>query len=270
MDKNKFDELLKTEDGPLGVLESDATSKILLSSKRKIKHICKNLCLDADKYAPEKSMRSIDEFLKSKGKLERILYSEISNYIFGLTEGERGTFASNVEELLLYAMNDGNKYDADSVKIVIKIYDHFHLALHQIENVQSILANSVADTKEAIQDDVKGMQKEYITILGIFASVILAFVGGITFSSSVLQNIDAVSIYRLLIVVDLIAMALINAIYVLVHFIMQINNKGESLFKIKHLNIAMLLFAALVIVSWFLDVGALADYIGDFLPWTNQ
>ena len=30
MDNNKFDELLKTEDGTVGILESDATSKILL------------------------------------------------------------------------------------------------------------------------------------------------------------------------------------------------------------------------------------------------
>ena len=37
-----------------------------------------------------------------------------------------------------------------------------------------------------IQERQQEMQKEYITILGIFASIVLAFTGGMVFSSSVL------------------------------------------------------------------------------------
>ena len=39
----------------------------------------------------------------------------------------------------------------------------------------------------------KDVQKEYIAILGIFAAVVLAFTGGIAFTTSVLQNIHMVS-----------------------------------------------------------------------------
>ncbi len=37
-----------------------------------------------------------------------------------------------------------------------------------------------------VQEKQEEMQKEYITILGIFASIVLAFTGGMVFSSSVL------------------------------------------------------------------------------------
>ena len=38
-----------------------------------------------------------------------------------------------------------------------------------------------------VQEKQRDMQKEYITILGIFASIVLAFTGGMAFSSSILE-----------------------------------------------------------------------------------
>ena len=68
---------------------------------------------------------------------------------------------------------------------VIKVYDHSHLALHQIENTTNILEKSINSAKIDLQETVKGMEREYISILGIFASIIIAFVGGMTFSTIV-------------------------------------------------------------------------------------
>ena len=120
---------------------------------------------------------------------------------------------------------------------------------------------------ESVKIDTKKIEKQYITILGIFAAVVLSFVGGLTFSSSVLQNIDAVSIYRLLLVVDILGLILINTIYVLVKFICQINDKDFKIFKMKYVNIALIAFGALVTVAWFLDIKSFADFINQYLPW---
>ena len=43
---------------------------------------------------------------------------------------------------------------------------------------------------------MESSQREYIAILGIFAAVVLAFTGGIAFSTSVLNNVAKASIYR--------------------------------------------------------------------------
>lgn len=69
------------------------------------------------------------------------------------------------------------------------------------------------------------MQKEYITILGIFAAIVLAFTGGIVFSSSVLENIDKPSIYRISLMAFIIGLVFFNLIWILIDFIRDINGK---------------------------------------------
>jgi len=78
--------------------------------------------------------------------------------------------------------------------------------------------------------------------------MVLVFVGEITFSSLVLQNVGAVSIYRLLITVDLLAFILINVICMLVKFIFVINEKpyGES--GVKHVNVICLVFVVCILI----------------------
>ena len=67
------------------------------------------------------------------------------------------------------------------------------------------------------------MQNEYITILGIFAAIVLSFTGGMTFSTAVLEHINAVSPYRLITVVLAIGLVLINLMWMLIDFIRDIN-----------------------------------------------
>ena len=52
----------------------------------------------------------------------------------------RSSFASNVEMLLLYVLDENNSVTPDCRELTVRIYDHFQLALHQIENVNNILS----------------------------------------------------------------------------------------------------------------------------------
>ena len=266
MADDNVDVLLRTTDNRTMSLEQ---SKKYTYTKRKIKGICKALSLNTQKYDPQKTVENIASYISSENKLDRILYSEISNYIYSLEMSERGIFATNVEKLLLYSLDDNNGVNDDCKKIIAKIYDHFQLALHQIENVYNIFANSIEDAKENLQKQIKSVEKEYISILGIFASIVLAFVGGITFSTSVLQNISAVIVFRLLLVVDFLAFVLINLIYILVKFIFTINEKNTKLFNIKALNIARLVIAMIIVISWILNANQIPDFISQFLPWSK-
>ncbi len=69
------------------------------------------------------------------------------------------------------------------------------------------------------------MQKEYISILGIFAAIVLAFTGGIVFSGSVLENIDKSSIYRITLITFIIGLVFFDLIWLLIDFIRDINGK---------------------------------------------
>lgn len=266
MADDNLDVLLRTTDNKTMSLEQ---SKKFTNTKRKINGICKALSLNTKDYDPQKTVENIASYISSSNKLDRILYSEISNYVYSLEMLERGIFATNLEKLLLYSFDDNNKVNDDCRKMIVKIYDHFQLALHQIENVNSIFANSIEDAKENLQKQIKGIEKEYISILGIFAAIVLAFVGGIAFSTSVLQNISAVSVFRLLLVVDFLAFVLINVIYILVKFIFAINENNAKLFNIKTLNTACLRNAIIIVISWVLNADQIPNFISQFLPWSK-
>lgn len=280
---NNFDSLLKTNTIPSSDIET--SEDVLKNPKIKIKKICINLCLPAQKYDPSKTVASIQSYLKDKSTKERILYSEISSYVYGLTTNDQGNFATNLECLLTYVFEESNLIDKDICKIVIKIYDHFQLAVNQKnlnsdtnDVIKTYLIESIEDAKKAIKESAENatnIEKEYITILGIFASIVLAFVGGLTFSTSVLQNIDAISIYRLIFMVDLIAMVLVNAIYLLMKFICDINDKKTELLNgkktelisVKWFNIVFGIIGVLVIAAWAIDFNALVEFIRVYLPW---
>lgn len=195
--KNKLEKLLKTNDRQPSPIHKN--SKVSYS-KRKLNNICISLSYDTKEFQPSRALNSIGGYVKSANHLPRILYSEITNYVYSLTVEERGKFATNVEALLYFALDTSNSIDETTQETVIRIYDHCQLALYQADNIQSSFANGIEDTKSSLEDHFKGMEKEYISILGIFASIVLAFVGGLTFSTSVLANIDKASIYRLVII----------------------------------------------------------------------
>lgn len=262
----KTNNLIKTDGG---VVNKNINYK-LETAKRKINSICTALCYQSSKYKPERTVHNIESYLALEHKLDRLLYSEISSFVYNLDMEERGTFATNLEKLLYYAMDDKNQASDDCRKLVLKFYDHFQLILRQIENTSSIIANNMEDSKESLKGEIKGIEKEYITILGIFAAIVLTFVGGITFSSSVLDNINSVSPYRLLIVIDLLALVLMNVIHLLIRFILNVNDSDSNIydiFDICKFNIACLIFAVIVAIGWAIDASALADYIFRKCPW---
>ncbi|MCI8598839.1 MAG: DUF1275 domain-containing protein [Lachnospiraceae bacterium] len=145
-------------------------------------------------------------------------------------------------------------------KEIVKLYDHTNLDIARINYTKTMtnetlselaknrllvveLEQKVKVSEESLNslsnktiDDVKylsnqfqikqeDMQKEYITILGIFASIVLAFTGGIVFSSSVLENIHKSSIYRISIIAFIIGLVFFNLIWLLMDFIRDINGK---------------------------------------------
>ena len=61
-----------------------------------------------------------------------------------------------------------------------------------------------------------------MAILGIFVAIILAFVSGLVFSSSVLQNIDKTNIYKLSLVSLIIGFFIVNILFFLFNFILRI------------------------------------------------
>ena len=71
--------LLKTNNPLENNNESDHSA--ILIAKKQISEICKTLCLDTQKYEARKSVEQISSYIASS-EMNRILYSEISHYLF--------------------------------------------------------------------------------------------------------------------------------------------------------------------------------------------
>ena len=240
-------------------------------TKRKIHDIFRSLNKDSALYSPEKTIDSIRDY-KNAG--ERILYSELSNYVYQIPPEMAGTFTTNLESLMKYALDSKNEITKDIQDTVIRLWDHCNLALHQIDNSKCILERGVSQTKNSLYDELykefKGIEKEYIAILGIFASIVIAFVAGITFSTSVLQNLHTSSVYRIVLVTLLIGLVLVNALYGLFYYVNKIvsrnsgppstNSQKKWYQKIKRpgfvfwVNAALLLLMGLTILGWYFGV----------------
>ena len=232
-------------------------------TKETIKGIFASLCVDTGEYEATSTVKIIEGYIKMPEKMDRILYSVISSHVFALDTEKRGMLSTNFDKLLSYSLSNST-ISIDSLKIIIKLYDHFQLVSTQTDNVKSILEAGVEEAKENLKSEIKGIEKEHISILGIFASIVLAFVGGMTFSTSVLQNMIGVSIYRLLAIVDLLGFIFINVVWLLIKFIATINEKNLEAFKIKWFNIFCIAFACIIFISWIFKIEELPNFLSKF------
>ena len=94
--------------------------------------------------------------------------------------------------------------------------------------MNAIFAHRIADAKVDLHSEIKGVEKEYITILGIFAAIMLAFVGTFTFSTSVLNNVTDTNVYKLAVISIVIGFVFYNLVGMLIGFIKEINGKSAG------------------------------------------
>ena len=198
-----------------------------------------------------------------------------------------GNLRLNIEAIMkgytpINKNDDGSIIDvSESIK---KLYDHINLETARIEYTYNELIEMSDDAGESytkirvgmgktknelaevqrninsMRNDIAGLQKEHINILGIFAGIVLSFVGGAIFTSSVLQNIGTVSIGRLVLVLTLVGFVLINGIYGLLYYIYILTkNHRNDIYKIKTLRVLApiviinLLFAIILVLNWYFN-----------------
>ncbi|HIY82439.1 hypothetical protein [Rubneribacter sp.] len=103
----------------------------------------------------------------------------------------------------------------------------FELTLEDIDLAQERLDESGKKLEKA-ERRIENAQRENVTILGIFAAIVIAFTAGMGFTASVLQNIDAVSIYRLVFMIVLMGLVLFNLLYALFRFVHRVTRPEDN------------------------------------------
>lgn len=257
------------------LLELSADQEILKEPKKRSSFY---LRLEELYYAPDNE------------KKFRHFYSDIFSVLTQINDGdEQGSIdvlGQNMNILLCgyQAKNSDDEGKLTDISDQIrKLYDHISLDIARIkysekgdvevsgqESIEKIRSQINDDESKIItlQDSVKEatvkadkMQKEYVSILAIFAAVIGVFFSGVGFSTSVLSNIDKSSIYRILLGVTILGMFLFNLLALLLGFIREIVvNKTWSLRVYIIGNLAFIIILALIYVAWIFQVFGEASF----------
>lgn len=171
----------------------------------------------------------------------RHYYSEISAFLETFSLDAVQSLVDSLLGLLDYAEKCGvpdNVY-----KSIQKLYDHIDLEsirLDRMAIVKSIsqeiekkhkeineLSERTKEVAEKTQETIGDYHNQSIAILSIFSAVILAFMGGITFSAKALEAMGSVSLFRLVLTLLVLGLILANVIFILLCFVNMTVHKGK-------------------------------------------
>lgn len=265
----------KRQEFRLILLELSADQEILKEPKKRSSFY---LRLEKLYYAPDNKKRF------------RHFYSDIFSVLTQINDGDdQGSIdvlGQNMDILLCGYQAKNSDDEGKLIDIsdqIRKLYDHISLDIARIkysekgdvevsgqESIEKIRSQINDDESKIItlQDSVKEatvkadkMQKEYVSILAIFAAIIGVFFSGVGFSTLVLSNIDKSSIYRILLGVTILGMFLFNLLALLLGFIREIVvNKTWSLRVYIIGNLAFIIILALIYVAWIFQVFGEASF----------
>lgn len=122
--------------------------------------------------------------------------------------------------------------------------------LPEFQNKLKEVERGINEKKEKIES----FQKEYISILGIFASIVLTFNAGIAFSSSVLESINSTSVYRIILVTLIIGIVLANVLFALFYYIDRLVHGKHEMKLLNRINIVLGTLVLVTVIAWFLGV----------------
>ena len=147
---------------------------------------------------------------------------------------------------------------ADHINLEIGRYNHSLIREQKIKGLDTLTQSAQEQLKTTstalgeLNSAMQSAQREYVAILGIFAAVVLAFTGGIAFSTSVLENLHKASIYRLVLSVCIIGIVLFNTVCALFYFLCKIVRQKDYAPSIRFYIVNALLALVMIatVLAW--------------------
>lgn len=205
-----------------------------------------------DNLIREKAVKYFYDFKVVYARIERHRYSEISKYIDTQTPDAIDALRNNVRVIVEsarqseYDMNnaEGDKECYDKLD---ELYDHIELECYRATNVAEIrsLANEYDKKKQELdelldaatekvketEEKVKGLTQEQISILGIFAGIVVAIAFATSSASGVFADISRGDATYLAFVFSAFGAAFFNVLSLLMYFVGRLSgHKLKSIF----------------------------------------
>ena len=201
----------------------------------------------------------------------RHFYSDISAILQEIRKSNRIGIEIILDNLNTIRENclSATKQDSkdDFCKILNKLIDHIRLEFSRMRSAEEIaerLFDNEDKTKtlkeqieqsqknyENLQTKTDGIQKQFVAVLGIFASIIMVFSGGLSFTNATLSAIAYANIRKLIAVSLTVGLVLIDACYGLFYYLDHFMNGNEKSGNFKPLwKINVILLAAVFVFAF--------------------
>lgn len=179
----------------------------------------------------------ISIFEKYTEVYKRILYSEVTVYIYALYEDgdekKLPIFISNVESILEYYVEKDSRVENENTKIFIKLWDHINLANNQIDKLKMSdeafakradpIIEQLNVTTRDLEETKKGIITQLISIVGIFTALAFVGFGGISMLNSVF-SMESKGIMGIIVLGSLCGIVIMNLIFIFIYFISKMSH----------------------------------------------
>lgn len=171
-------------------------------------------------------------------KLEQVRYTYLSRQIEESAQEKFVELNNSKEDAFLVMLNDANlKFNKALEESEQKLESYYDQQTTEITSKAKSLRQGVdalQSLSTEVEEKLKNAQAENTAILGIFASIVLTFTGGMMFSSSIMENLNNTSFYRLILVCLILGGVLLNLISALLIYINRIihyKHEFQNFFK---------------------------------------
>lgn len=126
-----------------------------------------------------------------------------------------------------------NKKDLDCAKNEVEqandsLKESTNLARDAFLKAEKAISEAEKMTRQAetMTKKAEALQNEIITVLSIFSAVVLAFMGGMSFTSSTLESIASASVYKVALIALICGLVIFNTICCLIYLVAKITGKN--------------------------------------------
>ena len=234
----------------------------------------------------------------------RHTYSSITALILKIEKTEDESIENICQNLseIIDVLEEDSGCDQNLLKQIEKLMDHISLEdvrlkarYSEQQKAMSIMDkaleanNGLLSEAKVILEQSKSLKVEVVTILSIFAAILLTFVSGISFTSSVLETMNSTTIYRVCFVSIIVGVIIFNTIGVLLYMVSKIADKSiytncktnqctctpvcGSLNRIRnrmpyvfYFNLFAGICLVIIVAMWFVDFsGIRVEFISNFI-----
>lgn len=230
VDINKEDVQKKNLEG-----EVDPKSDYIRKMENAMDALCELLAGDSKTFDAKAFFDRLHEYIYQE---DRLLYTNITNYIFALNSEEKfGIMQTNLDNVIRYIYSDQfendypwkashknqrNPYERTK-RTVLKLWDHMNLAKRQIAtfNMKDEDYSKIVDEKMKIAANElsKEVNGQLISLVGIFTALSFLVFGGISSLDNIFAGSKDIPIIKLIIIGLIWGFCIMNLVFVFMFFV---------------------------------------------------